>query len=57
MFFFCCWLVCFFGGGLRKLEDAGKGRLLLGGPRELLLEERPGSREPVCETTAFGPVP
>lgn len=45
----------FFGGDLRKLEDAGKGRCLLEGPRELLLEERPDGRKPVCENHFLWP--
>lgn len=39
------------------MKDAGKGKLLLKGPRESLFEERPDSRESVMKTTSFGPVP
>lgn len=48
-----------FGGDLRELkmiENAGKEKLLLEGPRESLLRERP-SKTDCMKTTSFGPVP
>lgn len=49
----------FFGSDLREpriVENVGKEKLLLEGPRESLLQEKP-SKTDCMKTTSFGPVP